>query len=83
MKGFTLGDEQNFPKNRRRRNVRGHQIQCLLRRNGILPPIIVSCYFFVLFLGKRNKMKTEYVRKISFLSTEKDTFNRMLSEACE
>ena len=38
---------------------------------------------FVLFLGERDKMKTEYIPKLSFLNTRKDTFNRILSEACE
>ena len=28
-------------------------------------------------------MKTEYIPKLSFLNTRKDTFNRILSEACE
>ena len=42
-----------------------------------------SFNFFVLFLGKRDKTKTEYIPNLSFLNTGKDTFNMILSEACE
>ena len=36
-----------------------------------------------MFLGKRDKTKTEYIPKLSFLNTGKGTFNIILSEACE
>ena len=42
-----------------------------------------SFNFFVLFLGKKDKTKTEYIPQLSFLDTGKDTFNMILSEVCE
>ena len=39
--------------------------------------------FFLLFLDNRDKTKTEYIPKLSFLKTGKDTFNKISSEACE
>ena len=44
---------------------------------------MVSFNFFVLFLGKRDKMKTEYIPNLSFFNTGKDTFNRILNEPFE
>ena len=78
MKGFTLEDEGNFKGT--------SSTKFTVRRIGSLCPLMlamVSINFFVLFLVKRDKTKTEYIPKLSFLNTGKGTFNIILSEACE
>ena len=46
-------------------------------------PTMVSFRFFDLFLGKKDEMKAEYIPKLRFFNTGKDTFNRILREACK
>lgn len=36
-----------------------------------------------MFLGKRDKTKTDYIPKLSILDTGKDIFDRILREPCE